>query len=138
MCLEHCEEQIWRLYALFQGMTYDGVVKYPRSFSIQDKANDIAMLKLAKESNIADTRINDEIDRRIYETITEETMETLESDTQPLQTEMQHPPMDNPQDMIKHMREMIQEGYSNEQIMELHPEIKNYFGDNNGEETQDS
>ena len=140
MCLEHCEEQIWRLYALFQGMTYDGSVQYPRSFSIQDKANDIAMLKLAKESNIADTRITDEIDKRIYETITEESMSDLPeqtpAETPPLKLDMQHPPMENAGDMIQHMRDMIQEGYTNEQILEIHPEINAFFGDNDGEETQ--
>ena len=30
---------------------------------------------------------------------------------------------------------MVQEGYTDEQIMELHPEIKQFFGGNN-EETQ--
>ena len=47
--LEHAEEQIWRLFAQYQGMAFDGKIEYPRSFSIQDKANDIVMLKMAKE-----------------------------------------------------------------------------------------
>ena len=56
----------------------------------------------------------------------------------PTDTEMEHPPMQNAQDMIQHMRDMVKEGYTNEQILQLHPEIKNYFGDDNGEDTESS
>ena len=48
--LEHAEEQIWRLYAQWQGMVWDGEVNYPDSFNIQDKFNEMNMLKTAKES----------------------------------------------------------------------------------------
>ena len=48
--LEHAEEQIWRLYAQWQGMVWDGEVNYPDSFNIQDKYNDMNMLKLAKDA----------------------------------------------------------------------------------------
>jgi hypothetical protein len=56
--------------------------------------------------------------------------EPYEAPQQPLQTAMTHPPMENPQDMITHMREMLEQGYTNEQILELHPEIANFFGNN--------
>lgn len=48
--LEHAEEQIWRLYAQWQGINWDGEVKYPDSFNIQDRYNEMNNLKLAKES----------------------------------------------------------------------------------------
>ena len=48
--LEHSEEQIWRLYAQWQGQVWDGEIKYPDSFNIQDKYNDMNMLKLAKDA----------------------------------------------------------------------------------------
>tara|TARA_Y100000401_G_scaffold59389_1_gene47114 strand:- start:300 stop:1331 length:1032 start_codon:yes stop_codon:yes gene_type:complete len=138
--LEHAEEQIWRLYALYEGTVFDGIVEYPRSFSIQDKANDVSLLKMAKESNIGNQFINDEIDKKLYRTIMEdEAMEIEEQESaQPLQTEMQHPTMKTADEMITHMREMIEQGYTNEQIMELHPEMKTIFGEANGEETQSS
>ena len=56
----------------------------------------------------------------------------------PLKLDMQHPPMASVEDLVKHMRDMIKEGYTNEQIMQLHPEMKNFFGDSNGEETESS
>jgi hypothetical protein len=127
MNYEHAEEQIWRCWAMYQGNVWNGEIEYARSFSIQDKANDVAMLKLAKEANIADPNIIDALDKEIYETIMEE---PYEAPQQPLQTAMTHPPMENPQDMITHMREMLEQGYTNEQILELHPEIANFFGNN--------
>ena len=39
-----------------------------------------------------------------------------------------HPPMKNPADMVQHMRDMIEnDKLTNEQILELHPEIANFF-----------
>ncbi len=138
--LEHAEEMIWRLYALYEGTVFDGIVEYPRSFSIQDKANDVSLLKMAKESNIGNQFINDEIDKKLYRTIMEdEAMDIPEQESaQPLQTEMTHPPLENVNALVTHMREMIEQGYTNEQIIELHPEMARLFGDTNGQDTQGS
>jgi hypothetical protein len=38
------------LYAQWQGQVWDGEIKYPDSFNIQDKYNDMNMLKLAKDA----------------------------------------------------------------------------------------
>jgi uncharacterized protein (DUF433 family) len=123
MNLEHAEEQIWRLWAMYQGKVWDGEIEYPRSFSIQDKANDIAMLKMAKEANITDPRITREIDKRIYETITEEYMEDMEEEDME-EEEMEHPTLDAVS-KGPHIREMIMEGYTDAQILQLHPELTN-------------
>ena len=141
MSLEHAEEQLWRLWALYQNYTWDGVVEYPRSFSIQDKANDIAMLKMAKEANIADPMINSKIDKMILETITERSYEEVKDwyeDWEGNQTrsvdvngEMEHPSVSSPDELVAHLREMISEGYTDEQIKQLHPELAQLF--NRGE-----
>lgn len=132
MNLEHAEEKIWRCWAMYQGMNFDGEIYYPRSFSIQDKANDVAMLKMAKEAKIADPKINAELDRKIYETITEGFYEDISENQQPVQqTEMTHPSVTDANTLVAHMREMISEGYTDEQIKELHPEIAQLF--NRGE-----
>ena len=69
MNLEFAEEQIWRLFARYQGKVWDGEIEYSRTFSVQDKNNDIAMLKMAKDSNIENPAIKAEIDKMIYEVI---------------------------------------------------------------------
>ena len=115
---EHAEEQIWRLYALYQGTTFDGEIEYPRSFSIQDRANDISILKMAKESNISDPRINAEIDKKIYRTVMEDDAMDLEDEEE----EMEHPVTTNI-DRSAHIKEMIMQGYTDQQILQLHSEI---------------
>jgi len=133
MCLEHAEELIWRLWATYQGKVWDGEVEYPRSFSIQDKANDVTMLKMAKEANIADVNINKEIDKRIYETITEEYYEDMQSPMSEgmIRPTLEHPPVTSANDLIAHLREMVQQGYTDEEIQQLHPELAQLF--NRGE-----
>jgi len=131
--LEHSEEMIWRMYAMYQDMRFDGYIEYPRSFSIQDKANEVTMLKQAKEAKILDPKINDALDKMILETIVEdedEVKEILQVDQQP-QVNMdasQHPPVEDVNALVSHLREMVEQGYSNDQIKQLHPELARLFG----------
>ena len=67
--LQIAEEQIFRMFALLNDSVFEGEIQYPRSFSIQDKANDIAMLKLAKEAKVMNPKINDYIDEKILQTL---------------------------------------------------------------------
>ena len=87
--LEHAEEQLWRLYAQWQGVAWDGEVKYPDSFNIQDKYNDMNNLKLAKDaaprSDIVHKVIEQQMLRLLvteeeYEEIKDEVDVTVESE----------------------------------------------------------
>lgn len=137
--MELAEEQIWRLFALYQDTVWDGDIEYPRSFSIQDKANEITTLKMAKEAGITNTAMNAEIDRRIMETIIDNPDEYREFEQniqEPLsggkdEEEIEHPEVGSAEQLVSHLREMINEGYTNEQIQELHPELGRLF--NRGE-----
>jgi len=139
MNLEHAEEQIWRLWALYQGTVWDGEVQYPRSFSIQDKANEIAMLKMAKESNPTDPMLLDKIEKMMIETISESSYEEVKewyqewkAENKPDKNLLTHAPITNVNDMVMHMREMLEAGYTNEEILATHPELAQLFqGTNN-------
>jgi hypothetical protein len=135
MNLEHAEEQLWRMWAMYQGQAWDGMVEYPRSFSIQDKANDIAMLKMAKEANITDMKINKKLDKMIIETVTEESYDDDDDDDDITRgedvNEIVHPSVGNPDQLVAHLREMIAQGYTDEEIKNLHPELAQLF--NRGE-----
>jgi len=63
--LELAEEQIWRLYARWQGAAWNGTVEYPDTFNIQDKYNDMNMLKLAKDADPKSVVVNQEIERQM-------------------------------------------------------------------------
>lgn len=133
MSLEHAEEQIWRLWANYQGTNWDGEVEYPRSFSIQDKVNDIQMLKMAKEASGEDPMVAAKIDKMVIETVTERSYEEVkewykdwkedhEEEEGAEIEEMEHP-VTTEATREAHVREMIMEGYTDAQILALHPEI---------------
>jgi len=139
--LEHAEEQIWRIYSMWQGEVWNGSVKYPDSFNIQDKYNDMNMLKLAKDAKPMDNTVNKVIEQKMLRILVEDDdeFENLRSqmgtpmvaETQAPQTdnEMTHPPITNRDDLVSHMREMIEQGFTNEQIVELHPELGGLFNE---------
>lgn len=132
MNLEHAEEQIWRCWSMYQGTVWEGEIKYPRSFSIQDKVNDVSMLKMAKEAGISNPKVVEKIDQMIFEAITEKDFEEIEEYyeedlTAPAIVEGDHPPVTNQDQLVAHLREMIGQGYTDEQIKQLHPELGELF-----------
>ena len=132
--LQLAEEQLFRLFANFMNLNWDGEVRYPTVFNVRDRNYEMDILKKAADSKPADPTIKQKIDEKIMSVIEPE-QDSMDDKPQPvLQTTMAHPPMNTPEDMIKHMREMIEQGYTNDQIMELHPEFRSLFnGDTNGE-----
>lgn len=48
--LELAEEQMWRLWAEYQGYIWDGSIEYPGSFAIHDTMNEFQSLQVAKQS----------------------------------------------------------------------------------------
>ena len=70
--MELAEEQIWRLFALWQETIFDGEVEYPETFDIRDWATDLELLQQAKASNIKSTTFNKELDKQIARTVIEE------------------------------------------------------------------
>ena len=67
--MELAEEQIWRLYALWQETVFDGEVMYPSSFDIRDWATDLELLQQAKASNIKSATFTKELDKQIARTV---------------------------------------------------------------------
>ena len=48
--IELAEEQLWELFAQYQGQTWDGEIRYPDSFAIRDTDNELDQLIKAKAS----------------------------------------------------------------------------------------
>ena len=63
--LEIAEEQLFRLYALFQNATFDGEINYADSFNIRDYASDLAYYQQAKALNLGSATFNKEVDKEI-------------------------------------------------------------------------
>ena len=76
--LELAEEYIWYFFALYYDREWDGVVKYPGSFNIQDESNEIQQLKVAKET-ATDTGVVKLIDRKLVEVLGEDPEKVIEN-----------------------------------------------------------
>jgi hypothetical protein len=69
--LELAEEQIWKLYAEYQGLEFDGEIEYPGSFNIQDDLQELQKLQVAKGA-ATDARVLALIDHEIVEALGED------------------------------------------------------------------
>ena len=67
--MQLAEEQIWRLYALWQNKVFDGQIIYPDSFDLRDWATDLEVLQQAKASNIKSDKFVKELDKQIARTV---------------------------------------------------------------------
>ena len=63
--LQIAEEQLFKLYAQFQNVKYDGEINYPDSFNIRDYASDLMYFQQAKALNIGSPTFNKEVDKEI-------------------------------------------------------------------------
>jgi hypothetical protein len=69
--LELTEEHLWKLFALYQGYTWDGVIEYPSSFNVRDTARDFQQLQQAK-ATATDPVLYRIIDEHLLELLGEE------------------------------------------------------------------
>ena len=81
--LEVAEEQIWRIFGLYQGREFMGKIKYPDSFNIRDQQREINQLAQAK-SAATDPIVLRVIDEQILETLGEEKERLAYEDIQPI------------------------------------------------------
>jgi hypothetical protein len=113
--MELAEEQIWRLWAEWQGLTFDGDIKYPNTFHIRDKSMDMDLLEKAARTQPSDPKVKQAIDKKILEII-------MDEDEIAQLEEMPHP-VTTPADRTQHIQDMIMSGITDQQILQLHSEI---------------
>ena len=66
--IELAEEQLWQLYAAYQGATWQGKISYPDSFAIRDVDNELTRL-LTASSAVTDVNARALIEHEILEAI---------------------------------------------------------------------
>lgn len=114
--LQVAEEQVWRLWAEWQGQGFDGEIIYPETFHVRDKTMDVDLLLKASQANPTDPRVRRAIDKKLLETILDQ------DEIDELGEEMEHPTQ-TPETKTPHIQEMIMEGYDDAEMLRLHPEI---------------
>lgn len=65
--MELAEEQMWKLWCEYMGMTWDGEIDYPGSFNIRDTGSEIQQLKEAALAQPLDPRVKAAIDMKILD-----------------------------------------------------------------------
>lgn len=111
--LEIAEEKLWTLFAMYQGLQWDGTIDYPDDFNVKDKQNQLAMM-LESRKHITDPQLVAMLEKEIIKTqFGEVAMEEYE---------MEHPTLTE-QNKQPHIEAMIMEGYTDQQILDLHPEL---------------
>jgi hypothetical protein len=69
--MELAEEQLWKLYGLYQGREWTGEVEYPGSFNVRDTQREFAQLLQAKQA-ATDPRVLQVIDHELIELLGED------------------------------------------------------------------
>ena len=67
--LELAEEQIWDLFALWQGISPDITVDYPDTFDLRDYGTELEFLQRAKASGVSSPTFNRGVDKAIAELV---------------------------------------------------------------------
>lgn len=110
--LELAEENIWRIVCDYLNREWTGEINYPGSFNIRDTASEINQLKVAAEAAPNDRQIQKAVAKKIAKWMdVDYDEEALDHSTT------------TPADRSQHIQAMIMEGYTDNQILEMHPEI---------------
>lgn len=80
--LELAEENIWRLFAEYMNLEWDGVVEYPESFNLRDKATDLELYLKASTVSVNSETYRKELQKQIAKTIIDDemVMEAIETE----------------------------------------------------------
>lgn len=70
--LQLAEEQIWRLWCLWEGTAWDGEIYYPDSFDTRDRQQDLMNLKLAVEIGVTDPKLRKYMEQSIASAIVDD------------------------------------------------------------------
>ena len=67
--MELAEEQLWNLFAMWQGINSDIMVDYPDTFDLRDYGTELEFLQRAKASGVNSPRFNKGVDKAIAELV---------------------------------------------------------------------
>ena len=70
--IELAEEQLFKLYALYQNTTFDGEINYPDTFNIRDYASDLVFFQQAKSIGVPSPSLEKEIDKEIARAVVDD------------------------------------------------------------------
>ena len=112
--LELVEEQLWQLFAQYQGQVWTGEIDYPDSFSIQDEQQEYANLQMARNTATGAEALA-LVDQLLIQLLSDDSEYESESGTE-------HPVVPGPADP-EHIQQMLMSGSTNAEILAMHPDV---------------
>jgi hypothetical protein len=115
--LELAEEQVWQLIAVYMGQPWQGTIDYPSNFALHNTDNEIDQLAKIKTLS-QQPEITQAIDQRVAEILQIDLVVQNNA-------EGEHPSLatSTTAERLQHIQTMLMEGYSNDEIIALHPEV---------------
>jgi len=107
---------------LWEGTAWDGEIYYPDSFDTRDRQQDLMNLKLATEIGVTDPKLRQYMEQSIASAIVDDE-DALQQINDSIMNETLEHPVTTVENRSSHIQEMIMEGYTDQQMLELHPEI---------------
>ena len=117
--LQLAEEQIWRLFALWEGTAWDGEIYYPNSFDTRDRQADLQNLKLAMEIGVTDPKLRKYIQLSLASAVVDDAEAMTEISDSINETHA----VTTPANRTGHIQQMVMDGLSDQQMLDLHAEI---------------
>jgi hypothetical protein len=128
--LELGEYQIWELYTTWMNMPKNFYyIEYADSYNTRDKETDFALLSQAKDFASQSPTLYKEVFLQMASIFVEdsETLEKIAKEiTAPQSTQLnttENHPTTTPENREEHIQTMIMEGYTDADILRIHPEI---------------
>ena len=115
--LELAEENVWEIIYAYMGYAWDGKIDYPDNFALHNTDNELDQYAKIKALSPR-PEVQAEIDYRIAEMLDIESVEAQD----PQGDDMNHP-VTTEDNRSSHIQEMIMEGYEDDEILDIHPEI---------------
>lgn len=116
--LELAEEQIWQEVCRYLGLEWTGAIHYSDDFALRNIDNELDQLTKMKALS-SRPEVQAAIDYRIAEMLD---IETVEAENPDYVDASQHAET-TPENRQQHIQEMIMQGYEDEEILDIHPEI---------------
>ena len=124
--LQEAEYKIWDLFFNWQNIQPDAEfqIEYEKTFDIRDKHSDLELLRKANEFSTVPA-LQKEIQKQVAKLLVDDELtlsQILDSMNQPVIDGEVHSTQ-SPDTVLEHIAEMITEGFTDQQIKEMHPEI---------------
>ena len=122
--LEKFENKLWDLFQIWTGLRFDDgfTIDYKKKFDLRDDNADLTNYKTVIEMNIPSKTLNTELYKQIANIVIKDG-DMIDDIFAELETETIAHPVTTVENRTPHIQEMIMDGLTDAQILDLHSEI---------------